>query len=243
MTFFLSVIFSFLNLYPSSSTSDDNLQAISNDQWNVLLKKYVTADGRVNYKGIENEKNKLEAYLDFLSKNPPKQNGERNEAMTYWINAYNAFTVKLILDHYPVKSIRDIDKGKPWDDPFIKIGGKKYSLNDIEKNILRKKFNDPRIHFAINCASKSCPRLLNEEFTPEKLDQQLNRVAKDFVNNSEKNKITPDKIAVSKIFDWYKDDFTRSETLIDFLNRYSDNKIESTATMSFLDYDWSLNEQ
>jgi len=142
------------------------------------LKKYVTENGRVDYKGLKNEKGKLESYLEMLNKNPPAKDWKQEEEMTYWINAYNAFTVKLILDHYPVKSIQEIDGGKPWDEAFIKIGGKNYSLNNIETDFLRKKFSDPRIHFAINCASQSCPRLLNEAFTPEKIELQLNEQTK-----------------------------------------------------------------
>ncbi|HYV90688.1 MAG TPA: DUF547 domain-containing protein [Chitinophagales bacterium] len=242
MTFILSIIISFLNFYPSSFSVPAKPATVSHDAWNDLLKKYVTPDGKVNYQGIQHEKSKLESYLGMLSRNPPQENWQRNEVMAYWINAYNAFTVKLILDYYPVKSILDIDKGKAWDDVFIKIGDKSYTLDNIENDILRKKFNDPRIHFAINCASKSCPKLLNEAYTPDKLDLQLSIVAKNFVNDPSKNKITADKIEVSKIFEWNKNDFTTGETLIDFLNHYSNKKIQQNATISFLDYDWSLNE-
>ncbi|MFI5134355.1 MAG: DUF547 domain-containing protein [Chitinophagales bacterium] len=215
---------------------------VSHQAWNELLTKYVSDKGVANYKAMMNEKGKLQSYLQMLGENPPQTAWPESEQMAYWINAYNAFTVKLILDHYPVKSIRDIDGGKPWDDPFITIGGEKYSLNNIEHDILRTQFNDPRIHFAINCASKSCPRLLNEAYTAVQLDQQLNAQAKEFVNDPSKNKITTNSVQLSSIFDWYKDDFTKKGTLIDFLNQYSSIKIQSTATISFLNYDWSLNE-
>lgn len=240
MTTFLFLIGSFVSFLSPRSASPDNLPVILHESWNDLLKKDVTATGQVNYKALLNEKGKLQTYLNTLSKNPPQQNWQRNEVMAYWINAYNAYTVKLILDHYPVQSIRDIDNGKPWDEAFIPIGGKKLSLNSIENDILRKKFNDPRIHFAINCASKSCPNLVNEAFTGDKLDDQLNSAAKNFVNDPSKNKITAEKISVSKIFDWYKKDFNGN--VLDFLNQYSSIKIQPTATISFLDYDWSLNE-
>src|SRR5690349_17914059 len=104
--------------------------SISHDTWNSLLKKYVTIDGKVNYKGLMAEKDKLQTYLNLLSTNSPKEDWPQNEQMAFWINAYNAFTVKAILDHYPVKSIRDIDNGKVWDEPFIPIGTGKYSLNN-----------------------------------------------------------------------------------------------------------------
>ena len=193
MTAFLLLIFSFLNFLTPGSARHDNLPVISHELWNDLLKQFVTDGGQVNYKSLLNEKGKLQSYLDTLTKYPPRQNWPRNEAMAYWINAYNAYTVKLILDHYPVKSIRDIDNGKPWDEAFIEIGGKKFSLNSIENDMLKKKFDDPRIHFAINCASKSCPKLVNEAFTGTKLDDQLNSAAKNFVNDPAKNKIMAEK--------------------------------------------------
>jgi len=216
--------------------------SVSHQIWNELLMKYVDGNGVVNYKAMMNEKGKLESYLQLLDSNPPQDSWSRSEKIAYWINAYNACTVKLILDHYPVKSIRDIDNGKPWSDAFISIGGKNYSLDNIEQDILRKQFNDPRIHFAINCASKSCPRLLNRSYTAAQLDEQLNAQAKDFLNDSSKNKITANNVQLSSIFDWYKDDFTKKGTLIDFLNLYSSKKIQPTATVTFLSYDWSLNE-
>src|SRR5262245_26551743 len=116
--------------------------AFSHEIWNALMKKYVSADGKVNYKGMTSEKDQLKKYLNLLIANPPKEDWSRNEQMAFWINAYNAFTVKTILDHYPVKSIRDIDNGKVWDEPFIPIGIGKYSLNNIEHDILRKNFAD-----------------------------------------------------------------------------------------------------
>jgi len=225
-----------------STSQSPASSSFSHEIWNTLLKKYVSADGRVDYKGMMSEKDKLQTYLNLLSSNSPKEDWLRNDQMAFWINAYNAFTVKAILDHYPVKSIQDIDNGKVWDEPFIPIGTGKYSLNNIEHDILRKKFGDPRIHFAINCASHSCPRLLNEAFTTQGLYEQLNAAAKGFVNDPSKNKITASSVRLSSIFEWYKDDFTKKGTLIDFINQYSAVKISSNATVSYLIYDWSLNE-
>jgi hypothetical protein len=176
------------------------------------------------------------------AKNPPAAGSEPAVEMAYWINAYNAFTVDLVLKNYPLKSIKDIEGGKPWDLAFITIGGKKYSLNNIEHDILRKKFSDPRIHFAINCASRSCPRLMNSAFDAAQLDQQLDSMAKAFINDPSKNKIAADKIEISQLFDWYKNDFSKNGTLIAFLNKYAATKILPAAQISYLDYDWSLNE-
>ena len=243
MITFLFLFFSFVNFFSlPASASPGKVSVISHELWNDLLKQCVTSDGRVNYKALLNEKGKLQSYLETVSNTPPQQNWERNEVMAYWINAYNAYTVKLILDHYPVKSIRDIDNGHPWDETFIEIDGKRFSLNSIENDMLRKKFNDPRIHFAINCASKSCPKLINEAFTSNKLDNQLNSAAKNFVNDPSKNRIQAENILLSEIFDWYKEDFSQNGTILDFLNQYSSVKIQPTANISFLNYDWSLNE-
>lgn len=213
-----------------------------------LLKKHVNASGLVNYKGFQKDKAGLESYLKILSDNPPQDNWSENEQKAYWINAYNAFTVSLILQNYPVKSIKDI-AGKiykvntPWDIKFINIGGKKYDLNNIEHGILRKKYNDPRIHFALVCASISCPKLRNEAFLGSQLDAQLEDAGKDFVNDESKNKISADKAHLSKYFSWYKDDFTKNGSLEDFINKYSPTKINANTKIGSLDYNWSLNEQ
>lgn len=224
--------------------------APSHQQWDKLLKKYVNASGKVDYARFQKAKGELEPYLKTLSDNPPQKSWSENEEKAYWINAYNAFTVSLILQHYPVKSIKDIgDKIKipfvntPWDIKFIQIGGKKYDLNNIEHGILRKKYNDPRIHFALVCASLSCPKLRSEAYTATQLDAQLEDAGKTFLNDPFKNKVNADKAEVSKYFSWYKGDFTKKGTLVDFINRYSTVKINSGTKISFLDYNWSLNEQ
>ena len=170
-------------------------------------------------------------------------------ALAYWINAYNGFTVKLIVDNYPVESIKDLGPALKiplikdvWHYKFFKIGGQESSLDEIEHSILRKEFEEPRIHFAINCASVSCPPLLNEAFEAETINAQLDKVAKGFINDSSRNKISAEAVQVSSIFSWFKGDFTKNGDLIDFLNKYSKTKIKSNAKISFLDYDWNLNE-
>ena len=158
---------------------------IDHTQWDNLLKKHVSQEGNVNYKGFIADKTLLEEYLGLLSTNPPNKTWTKEEQLAYWINAYNAFTVKLIVDHYPVRSIKDIKKGvvfinSVWDMEFFTIGGKKMNLNDIEHGIIRKEFKEPRIHFAVNCASLSCPPLRNEAFTASQLDEQLSDQTKFF---------------------------------------------------------------
>jgi hypothetical protein len=179
---------------------------------------------------------------------PHKKNWSANEQKAYWINAYNAFTVSLIVSKYPVKSIKDIG-GKiykvntPWDIKFITIGGKKYDLNNIEHGILRKKYDDPRIHFALVCAAISCPRLRNEAYTAAKLDAQLEAAGKDFLNDTAKNNIRADQADLSKYFTWYQGDFTKKGSLVEFINKYSQIKIDNNTKINYLDYNWSLNEQ
>lgn len=223
-------------------------KAPSHQQWDKLLKKYVNTSGLVNYKGFLKDKAELDAYLKTLSDNAPQKSWSENDQKAFWINAYNAFTVSLILQHYPVKSIKDIGGSiykinTAWDIKFIKIGGSKYDLNNIEHSILRKKYDDPRIHFALVCASVSCPRLRNEAYTSAKLDAELDDAGKEFLNDKSKNNISADKAALSKYFSWYKGDFTKKGSLADFINKYSQTKINENTKIISLDYNWSLNEQ
>lgn len=222
---------------------------VSHEQWDKLLKKHVSADGKVNYKGFIKDSTDLNKYLKLLSDNLPDENSwTKNEQLAYWINAYNAFTVQLVIRHYPLKSIKDIVKiniplvNSPWDIKFIKIGNAKMDLNTIEHDIIRKKFKEPRIHFSLVCASKSCPKLRNEAFTAGKLEEQLTAQAKDFLKDSSRNKISKDKIELSKIFDWYSSDFPKGDKLIEFLNQYSPVQINKDVKISYMDYDWDLNE-
>ncbi len=208
--------------------------------WDGLLRKYVNSAGRVNYAGLKNEMGKLNEYLDVLAANPPQTAWARGEKMAFWINAYNAFTVKLILDNYPVSSITRLHGGQPWKVRWIKIGGKTYTLDEIENSILRPKFKDARIHFAVNCAAKSCPPLLNRAWTAQNLESNFEKQARAFINNPAFNKISPSAVQVSKIFEWYAADFG---DLTGFLNRYSKVKIKPGAKVSYLDYDWALNSQ
>jgi hypothetical protein len=216
-----------------------------------LLRRHVNADGWVNYEGFIRDSAQLNNYLNLLSRNHPNdKNWSRNQQMAYWINAYNAFTIQLICRYYPVESIKDIKKGIPlvsdtWAIEFIKIEGKTYHLNNIEHGILRPKYDDPRIHAAVNCASRSCPKLLAEAFTAEKLDAQLDQAMKNFINDPVRNKITsPQKAELSKIFTWFAGDFKKTTpSVIAFINKYADTKLADNASLDYLDYDWGLNKQ
>ncbi len=214
-------------------------QAPSHQAWNAQLQQFVSATGSVNYQGWKAQQAGLESYLATLSQAKPSTAWSANERLAFWINAYNAFTVKLILDNYPLQSINSLNQ--PWDRKFITIGGKVYSLNDIEHTILRKEFKEPRIHFAVNCASVSCPPLLNQAFTAANVQTLLEQQTKKFLRDSRFNQLGANQVGLSKIFDWYGSDFLQDGSLIPFLNRYAPQPIAANAQVRFLDYNWNLN--
>lgn len=240
---FIAITGSFTNCAVKDYVSDS--RPITHELWDSLLLDHVNEDGLVDYKGFIRDSVRFNKYLDLLSNNHPNEkNWSRNERMAYWINAYNAFTVKLIVDHYPVASIKDIKNGIPfvntvWDIKFIHIEDATYDLNNIEHGILRPKFKDPRVHMAINCASMSCPKLQRRAYTAAKLNEQLDQAARDFLADTNKNKIAPEKAELSKIFEWYSIDF---DSVRDFINKYSEVKINKDTKISYLDYNWNLNE-
>ncbi|WP_420580074.1 DUF547 domain-containing protein [Reichenbachiella sp.] len=222
----------------------------SHETFDALLKKHVDGDGGVNYRAFKSDEQKLNSYLETLKQNAPSDSWSNDEKLTYWINTYNALTIQLILKYYPVKSIKDIGSSiqipfvnTPWDIECFEVNDKELSLNNIEHGIIRKNFEEPRIHFALVCAAVSCPKLLNEAYEASRLDAQLTDQTKSFLANTSKNKISTDRLELSKIFNWYGGDFRKNGTLIDFLNQYSSVEIGKKAKTSFMDYDWSLNEQ
>ena len=224
----------------------------SHEIFDRLLKKNVTADGRVNYKAFIKDSVELNKYLAILSGTPPdEKTWSKNEQMVFWINAYNAFTIKLITKYYPLKSIKDIGTGiqipfvnTPWTVRFFKIGNDRMDLDNIEHGHLRKKFDDPRVHMALVCASKSCPILLNEAYDAKRMDEQLAKQATAFLADPFRNKMSADKPQLSMLFKWYGGDFNKNGGSVrGFINAHSRIKIKSDAKISYLDYDWGLNEQ
>ncbi len=222
---------------------------MSHEKWDALVKKYVDQQGNVDYTGFQAEAVELQHYLDLLSQSPPDPSWTREDKLAYWINAYNAFTVKLIADNYPLKSIKDLNAGisipgvsTVWDKKFFKIGETQMSLNDIEHGILRADFDEPRIHFAINCASYSCPELRREAYTGKLVEDQLSEQAILFINDPKRNILSEDMIRISKIFLWFTSDFTKEGTLVEFVKRYAAIEINDRARVKFISYDWSLNE-
>ena len=215
-------------------------KAQDHSQWTVELKKYVSEEGRVKYAEWKKNTKGIDEYLLDLSNHPVQSYWTRSEKLAYWINAYNAFTIKLILDHHPIQSIQDIEDGRIWDKIWITLGDKTYSLNQIENDIIRPQFTDPRIHFALNCAAVACPPLYNEAFEEAKLQEQLETRTKLFVNNPSFNQFSEKVIRISQLFNWYNEDFKPG--LILFFNHYLPYKISSDVKIVYLPYDWNLNE-
>ena len=208
-------------------------------RWNSLLQKHVSNIGNVDYKSIRENRTELDIYIDNLGEKMPTEDWTKNQKLAYWINAYNAMTVDLIIRNYPTENIKDIKN--PWEQRLWKLGEKWYNLDEIEHQILRK-MDEPRIHFAIVCASFSCPKLQNEAFTASTLEQQLTNATKAFLSDSNRNIIKKNNVKLSKIFKWFKKDFEQNGSLLDFLNKYSEIKILENAKQSYLDYNWDLND-
>lgn len=210
-----------------------------------LLQKNVNKTGRVDYQSLKKNETLLDNYLAYIQNNEPTKDWSSNKKKAFWINTYNAYTIKIILNNYPLKSIRDIkiDGKTAWKIPFVKVGQKKYTLDQIEHEILRKKFNDPRIHVGINCASVSCPRLWNFAFTEDNIASSLDNLMKEFINNTTRNKISKNNLEISEIFNWFSKDFMKNGTIINYLNTYAAIKISEKASIKYLTYDWSLNKK
>ena len=226
----------------ANAVSDNEIEIkimeIDHSSFDKILSKYVTDDGQVNYSGLKKIEDQLDEYLKDLADNYLDDQWSRKSKLAYWINAYNAFTIKLILNNFPVKKITDLDNGDPWKVKWIKLGNDTYSLNNIEHDIIRPKFNEPRIHFAVNCAAQSCPPLQNRAYTEDNIETLLNKATETFINNKKYNKVSKSTAQLSKIFEWYAEDFG---DLKEYINRYSNIKLGSSASISYVEYDWSLN--
>tara|TARA_B100000795_G_scaffold264138_1_gene244245 strand:- start:931 stop:1674 length:744 start_codon:yes stop_codon:yes gene_type:complete len=227
-----------IKLLPKNHHISINSKIPSHQLWNEVLEKHVSNKGVVNYKEIAKSK-KFEKYLSQLaSSNPYGAKWSKEDRLCFWINVYNAFTIKLIINNPGIKSIKEIDE--PWSNKFIEINEESISLGEIEHEILRKQ-NEPMIHFAIVCASLSCPVLLNRAYEPDSLKEQLVAQAKCFINDPKRNNLTSKELSLSKIFKWFRIDFTKRNNLIHFINKYSKVEINTNAEISFRDYDWKLN--
>ncbi len=239
------------------SAASVSIDKIDHTVWDALLKRYVDKDGMVDYRGFHAnaaDKAKLNAYLNHLSTANADVAATREAKLAFWINAYNAVTVHGILQKYPTTSIRNhtakVVGYNIWHDLQLMVGGKPFSLDSMEHKILRK-MSEPRIHFAIVCASKGCPRLLNEAFVASKMEQQLEVNTKDFFSRPHNFKHDPNsnKLYLSAIMDWFGGDFgaTKAQQLAriaPWLPASSQQAARTAGTkVAFLDYDWGLNAQ
>ncbi len=214
-------------------------QAPDHKAWDALLRNNTYPDGTVNYNGFALQRDALEAYIRNLEVTPPADTWSRNEKLAYYINLYNAVTIRLILDHFPVESILRIRN--PWGKKLFRVGDTELTLNELEHEILRK-MEEPRIHFAINCASFSCPVLQPYAFTADKLDAQLDEVTRNFINDPKRNRVRPGDVSLSRIFKWYREDFTANGgSLLSYINSYLESPLPTGTKIDFLPYDWSLN--
>ena len=219
-----------------------------------LLKRHVT-DALVDYPALKADAKQLDACLDELAavREADFQKWTQPPQLAFLINLYNAATLRLILDHYPIKSIKQIGsllKG-PWDQPVVRLFGATVTLGHVEHEILRKKYTEPRVHFAIVCAALGCPTLRNEAYVGDKLDAQLDDQGKKFLGNNRKNSVDAKNrvLNLSPIFKWFSGDFEKkSGTVLKFVTPFfpADAQAElakGNFKISYTDYDWSLNEK
>jgi hypothetical protein len=224
--------------------------AFDHQAWDALLRKHVVVLGggkasTVRYEAMARDRAALRAYLASLSAVGEKayEGWPPAEQMAFLINAYNAFTVEKILTRYPdLRSIWDFGKlfGNPFKDEFFSLLGRRMSLDGIEHGILRKRYREPRIHFAVNCASVGCPMLREEAYAAARLETQLEEQALRFLSDRSRNRFAAGRLEVSKIFDWFKEDFAPREA---YFARYATalGAPPGAIPVTFLDYDWSLN--
>jgi len=250
-SFKLLILLSAILFFNNSNTFAGSFDHDHKD-YNQLLKNNVK-DGLANYKSIKEKPESLNSYLDTLEKvdEPTFNKWLEKERLSYLINLYNAATIKLIVDNYPVKSIKDINKeGQgPWKLEVVNLFGKKISLDHLEHEIIRKNYNEPRVHFALVCAAVGCPKLPSQSFISSKLEEQLAERTRLFLSEKDKNFIDENQktVYLSSIFDWFASDFNKTHgSVLGFVKEYLPSeeakKINSDYSLKFTEYDWNLNE-
>ncbi|WP_417225523.1 DUF547 domain-containing protein [Amphritea sp.] len=235
---------------------------ITHSEWDHFLSTYIVTNNDSNplTQGINtfnyakvtpSDKQILKTYIAKLSA-LPISDYSRDQQRAYWINLYNALTIDVVLDHYPVKSIMDIKLSGfftrgPWEEKLITVEQQPISLNDIEHRILRPIWNDPRTHYAVNCASLGCPNLSTVAYTAENMEQQLEQAANAFINHPRGVNVSNGKLIVSSIYNWFKEDFGTSDArIIEHLKQYAQaplkQQLGAIQKISDDQYDWQLNE-
>jgi hypothetical protein len=232
-------------------------RTVDHAAWDAMLKQHVTPDDkglhRVDYAAWKRDsRDALLAYIERME-GAEVAKLSRPEQYAYWVNLYNAVTVALILKHYPVDSIRDIDispgffSDGPWGAKLVEVGGVKLSLDNIEHDILREIWADPRVHYAVNCASVGCPNLARDAYTGDRLDDQLDAAARAYIASPRGIRFDGGRVTASKIYSWYDEDFGNSESgIIAHISDHAEGETaERLAGLSSIDdyeYDWSLND-
>lgn len=220
----------------------------SSQMYAKVLSTYVK-DGLVDYSGLKSNPQDLNQYLEQTSLVTKEtfDGWSKNERLAFLINLYNAQTLDLITDNYPVTSIKDIasDTGGPWEQPIVTLFGEKITLNALEHEVIRKNYPEPRVHFALVCAALGCPVSINTPYQPAILDNQLDQQTKVFLMDPEKNSIDTNQeiLMLSPIFEWFKEDFIKkSGSVIEFVNPYFGNEATEEFKIEYTSYDWSLND-
>lgn len=239
----------YLSGVASAATDFDHSHA----EFAIVLDAVVSDEGLVDYASLKADPSMLDKYLDRLAGVSETRFNEWREPqrIAFLINLYNAATLRLIINHYPVKSIKDIGGflNGPWDQPVMRLFGETMDLNTVEHKILRKDYAEPRIHFALVCAAKGCPPLRGEPYVASRLDEQLDDQAKQFLANAQKNRVAAGTrtVYLSPLFNWYGEDFEKkSGSVLAFLKSYWPGNPPAgyeQFRIRYTDYDWSLNEQ
>ena len=241
-----------------SAHAPSSTETIDHREWDTFLSRYLIAHGdggnRVAYAKVSDaDKRLLGDYLSSLSAVPISEYS-RDEQRAYWINLYNALTVDVVLDHYPVDSIRDISISPglfsvgPWGKKLVRVEGEEIGLDDIEHRILRPIWKDPRIHYAVNCASLGCPNLMPQAFTASNTEEFLEKGARDFINSAHGAGFDGEgRLYASSIYDWFQDDFGGDEEgVIAHLRKYASPalaaRLAGISDVYGFDYDWTLND-
>jgi len=234
--------------------NDTSTETVDHSLWSAFLQKFVRSDGSgtvgVAYSTVSaTDRQELDDYVAMLEQTPVSELA-RDEQRSFWINLYNATTVKVVLDAWPVASIRDIKdglfSGGPWKATRLKVENEDISLNDIEHRILRPIWKDPRLHYALNCASIGCPDLLDTAFTRDNTEQLLEEAARIFINHPRAASVEAGKLSVSSIYHWFKEDFDGSDSgVIAHLRSYAEGELagalQGIDRLDSHDYDWSIN--
>ena len=228
---------------------------VDHSKWSEILGRYIVEgeDGlnRFGYGTVSTaDKQLLDSYIADLS-TTDVQSLNRDEQFAYWVNLYNAVTIQLILDNYPVDSIRDIKPSLlsigPWGMKLVNVAGEDLTLDNIEHDILRGLWRDPRIHYAVNCASIGCPNLMNTAYDSNSLEEALDANARAYINHPRGARVADDKLVVSTIYKWFREDFGDSQQgVIEHLSQYAEprlaEQLRGRTKINGHDYDWALND-